>query len=734
MDTIFSRILIALLLCTICDNSAYAANRSFFVTLKKGKSTSIRPNGCSLKIRSNSTSRILIGCSAPKISASGKATIVLKKGDKATIKAKSCFLGISTNTAKRIVIKCSATAPTPSPTATPSATPSATATPSSTQTPTASATATPTSTPTATATATPTPTPTPDPTPTPVANAQALTSNNMLVTFSTVDPQFSVSTTAITGIMAGQTLSSIDRRPQNGLLYGLGYNPSTGEVQLYNISIRSGIATPIGTTGSFTSDGVTPVRVGIDALTKIGMDFNPTVDRVRVVTSNGQNFRINPNTGSFIDGDNGGATSSVTGTNMDGSINGGTTSLGETAYVNNIPSTTITTQYTIDPATNALYIQNPPNSGTQTNAISLTSSGSSLDIIEARGLDIPEGFSALSSNAAVSSGSAYAILEFASNSQQRFCSVNLVTGEVSGSSLIGDGTSSFLGLSVQSATSPAMIGLLANSNQIVRFRADSPGTLTTVTLTGVTAGETIVGIDFRPSTGQLMGLGINPNNDNGTLYRIDPQTGAVTAIGLTGLIGIVDIFGFTEELPDPLTTSYGFNFNPSVDRVRVTSSTGLNFRINPNTGTVVDSSGVLSGTNPDAMINGDTAAINAASYTNSFTTAPSTTLYTLNSAGDSLLIQNPPNNGTQTLQNTITLGGSPLDFGTFVGFEIPPSVSAASSGSAVTTGSAYASLTVAGTTSLYSINLVTGAATNLGAIGAGATPLSGLAVGETQPQ
>jgi hypothetical protein len=73
----------------------------------------------------------------------------------------------------------------------------------------------------------------------------------------------------------------------------------------------------------------------------------------------------------------------------------------------------------------------------------------------------------------------------------------------------------------------------------------------------------------------------------------------------------------------------------------------------------------------------------------------------------------------------------PLDFTAANGFDIPSEVRTSVSGASVTEGSGLAALTVSGSTHLYAIDLPTGAATDLGAIGAGSTPLSGLAVGQT---
>ena len=73
------------------------------------------------------------------------------------------------------------------------------------------------------------------------------------------------------------------------------------------------------------------------------------------------------------------------------------------------------------------------------------------------------------------------------------------------------------------------------------------------------------------------------------------------------------------------------------------------------------------------------------------------------------------------------MGGIALDFTSVNGFDIPASVTVDTLG-APATGFGFADLTVGGLTSLYRIDLATGAATNLGAIGTGAAPLAGLAL------
>lgn len=105
--------------------------------------------------------------------------------------------------------------------------------------------------------------------------------------------------------------------------------------------------------------------------------------------------------------------------------------------------------------------------------------------------------------------------------------------------------------------------------------------------------------------------------DTATLYRLDPRTGAVTAIGSAGSLAFVDASGNAVDFPT-VSVGYGMNFNPTVDRVRVVTGSGLNFRINPVTGGAVDSDTPVAGNNPDTAINTGTTTAHGTSYTNSF--------------------------------------------------------------------------------------------------------------------
>ncbi|MCC5650016.1 DUF4394 domain-containing protein [Nostoc sp. XA013] len=542
-------------------------------------------------------------------------------------------------------------------------------------------------------------------------------SNNTLVSFDTSNPDNVNANIPITGLAIGQNLVGIDFRPQNGKLYGIA-SDGIGNAQLYAISIQTGLAVAIGTLGQFVDSASNPVAItGSD----FGIDFNPTVDRLRIVTSNGLNFRVNPNTGA------------ATGVNPDGSINGGTTTVNATAYTNSAPNATTTTQYTLDSVSNTLFIQNPPNNGTQTSPLVVTLNSTPLDFTSVNGFDIPSGVNVSASNTPAT-GQAFAVLTVASTTG--LYAIELSTGVATLIGTVGAGTDPVQGFALQNEVASAgvpLIGLTADGTQLLRFNSASSGTVTTAAITGVTAGEILVGIDLRPATGQLYGLGINDTNNTGTLYLIDPQTGtnatATIIGGSAGQIAFVDTQGNPIDLP-PANTGFGFDFNPTVDRIRVVTATGLNFRLNPITGLAVDGNTGVTGINPDGVINAlpiGSTGISATAYTNSFNGTTATTQYTLDPTSNSLFIQNPPNNGTQTVQLSVTINGAPLDFTEASGFDIPSNVRVTASNAAAP-GRGVAALSVGGVTNLYAIELGTGAATLLAPIG---TSLAGLTVAES---
>lgn len=227
---------------------------------------------------------------------------------------------------------------------------------------------------------------------------------------------------------------------------------------------------------------------------------------------------------------------------------------------------------------------------------------------------------------------------------------------------------------------------LVGSDRIVTFGALSPSTvLTDQQITGLPRGEVLTGIDFRPADQNIYSV-----SASGSLYRL-AQAGAgytATLIGATA---------------QPIGTNYGIDFNPTVDRLRLVSDIDQNLRINP-----ADGATITDGTIRDA--NG-TAAYNllAVGYTNSFAGATSTVLYGIDALSQSLVRSTNANGGVYVNTNVAGAAFGPLgvDLGDqpIVGFDILSTAGA---------NQAYLSANDL----LYSVDLVTGAATSLGEIGA----------------
>lgn len=191
---------------------------------------------------------------------------------------------------------------------------------------------------------------------------------------------------------------------------------------------------------------------------------------------------------------------------------------------------------------------------------------------------------------------------------------------------------------------------LSGGNLIV-FKSENPGTIISSTpLSGVASGQVIEGLDFRPATGQLFALGYVASSGLAQVYSIDYKTGMATAIGSPVMLAANMV-------------RIGFDFNPTVDRIRVTSFSGQNYRLNPITGGIAATDISLAYI-PNDVHEGVGARIEAAAYTNSFPGASTTTLYYYDYGFDDLVVSPNPNGGTlSTVGNTgiSTITGAGLD-------------------------------------------------------------------------
>jgi hypothetical protein len=446
-----------------------------------------------------------------------------------------------------------------------------------------------------------------------------LTDNNQILKLNTQNPSTPLETITLTGIPSGDRLAGIDFRPATGQLYGV----SKGS-RVYMINLMNGVATPMGT-GSFT-----PAVSG----DMIGFDFNPTVDRIRLITNSGQNLRLNPETGTTAA--------------IDGGINGvPMVSLSGAAYTNNRSGATTTVLYDIDPVTDKLYRQDPPNNGTLVEVGSL-----GVNVAGTGSFDIsPDGTAIATLIAGVTQG---------------LYQIDLNTGQAE---RLGDlPVNSIVGLAIP--TEP--VAYAADGSNTLHIFNPQTGTSVTKPITGLQTGETLYGMDFRPANGQLYAVG-----STSRIYTINPSSGLATIVGSGP---------FSPALEG---TDVGFDFNPTVDRIRVVTNSGQNLRLNPNDGTVAAIDGRLNPGSPN---------VTGAAYTNSFAGATTTVLYDIDTRTNNpvLFRQNPPNNGGLEMVGNL---GTQIEGAN--GFDIGG-----------TSGMAYGLLRSGGTTRVYSINLTTGVATN----------------------
>ncbi len=202
---------------------------------------------------------------------------------------------------------------------------------------------------------------------------------------------------------------------------------------------------------------------------------------------------------------------------------------------------------------------------------------------------------------------------------------------------------------------------------------------------GLSVDTSLVGIDFRPATGALVGLG-----DKGGIYTIDPTTAVASN---------------RVQLSETLSgTSFGVDFNPTVDRLRVVSDTGQNLRVNVDTGIA----------NVDLALSGPGVA--GVGYTNNDADPnTATTLYDIDTVNDQVSIQAPPNNG-----NLNPVGKLGVDTNAVVGFDIFSDLDDGTTEDVT----ALASLTVGGRAGLYEIDLITGRASHRGSFGVGVVDIA----------
>jgi Domain of unknown function (DUF4394) len=232
---------------------------------------------------------------------------------------------------------------------------------------------------------------------------------------------------------------------------------------------------------------------------------------------------------------------------------------------------------------------------------------------------------------------------------------------------------------------------LTTDGRLVRFDAATPGRTRSIgRLKGLTGDQSLVGIDYRVQDGKLYGVG-----NAGGIYTISAAD--ATAAKVSQLT--VALAG----------TSFGVDFNPAANRLRVVSDTGQNLRHNlddaaatpPLAGaTVADATLTIPPATTPAM------GIGAAAYTNNdLDPNTATTLLDLDTMADQVSVQSPANAGLLAATGKLLVDAGPV-----AGFDIYSRTSAGT-----TQGNqGFATVSVLGRYGFYKVNLLTGAASRVG--------------------
>jgi hypothetical protein len=233
---------------------------------------------------------------------------------------------------------------------------------------------------------------------------------------------------------------------------------------------------------------------------------------------------------------------------------------------------------------------------------------------------------------------------------------------------------------------------LTTDGRLVRFDADRPGRTRGIgKVKGLTGDQSLVGVDYRVQDGKLYGVG-----NAGGIYTLSTGDAAATKVG---------------QLTVALSgNSFGVDFNPAANRLRVVSDTGQNLRHNLDDATATTpplaGATVMDGTLTVPPATTPAMGVAGAAYTNNdLDPNTATTLFDLDTAADQLVVQSPANAGALAPTGKLLVDAGPV-----AGFDIYSRTSLG----ATQANLGLATVSVLGRTSLHQVNLLTGRATRIG--------------------
>lgn len=203
------------------------------------------------------------------------------------------------------------------------------------------------------------------------------------------------------------------------------------------------------------------------------------------------------------------------------------------------------------------------------------------------------------------------------------------------------------------------------SGRVLTFSLDRPLYVSSRAISGLAAGDRVVGIDERPVNGALYAV-TKGTGGVGRVYTVDPATGRATSA--FALVAPGRTAAAQAGTPIVLSGSeFGVDFNPAADALRIVSNTGQNLRALPSDRVAATVQRFAGDTFTDGPLSYAPIAavprpvepgVNAAAYTNNDTNpATGTALFDIDAVTQrDLVAQDPPNDGTLTKVADLDLG------------------------------------------------------------------------------
>jgi hypothetical protein len=118
-----------------------------------------------------------------------------------------------------------------------------------------------------------------------------LEANNTLFVFDSKNTSITTTIGVLSGIPVGHSIVGMDNGGPTEILHVMSFNPTTLTGNLFTLDPRNAVLKVVGSSFSLSA---------VSKNNEWGFDFDPTTYRIRVVSGDGQNFRIDPFTGTIV--------------------------------------------------------------------------------------------------------------------------------------------------------------------------------------------------------------------------------------------------------------------------------------------------------------------------------------------------------------------------------------------------------------------------------------------------